>query len=192
MIGKTLTLNGHDYTVIGVAPKGFKGTFLFASSDQIWIPVSMHSQVLAGFLEDNFQDRRFLDFLSFGRLKPGVNIGQAGTGIATIAARLESQYPKDNAGRTAVLSLLADATLGIDLHGQITLAGGVFMAVVALVLLIACVNLANLLLAQAARREKEMSVRAALGAGSRRLLRQSLTESLVLAVLGGGAGWRMG
>lgn len=188
IVGKQLTLNGYSYTVIGIAERGFKGTFLFASADQIWIPVSMHSQVFSGFIEDNFQDRRFLDFQVFGRLKPGVTIREAGAAVATIAARLEKQFPKDNAGRSAVLSPLSDAVVGINAHDQVTLAGGVLMAVVGLVLLIACLNLANLLLAQMARREKEMCLRAALGAGGSRLLRQSLTESLVLAALGGAAG----
>jgi putative ABC transport system permease protein len=188
LIGCALTLNGSSYTVIGVAQPSFKGTFLFASADQIWVPVSMHSRILSGFLEDNFQDRRFLDFLCFGRLRPNVSPGQAEAAVETVAARLEKQYPKDNVGRSAALAPLADATLGINQHGQVALAGGVMMGVVGLVLLIACVNLANLLLAQAARREKEMSIRAALGANSRRLLRQSLTESLMLSVLGGLAG----
>ena len=188
MIGKQLTLNGTSYTVIGVAQRGFKGTFLFASADQIWIPVSMHSRVLAGFIEDNFEDRRFLDFFCFGRLKPGVTVRQGDAAVQTIASRLETQFPKDNAGRSAVLSSLSDAAVGINQHGQVVLAGGVLMGVVGLVLLIACVNLANLLLAQMAKREKEMCLRAALGAGGSRLMRQSLTESLALALLGGAAG----
>ncbi|HET7840662.1 MAG TPA: ABC transporter permease, partial [Terriglobia bacterium] len=162
LIGKNITLNGNSYTVVGVTPPGFKGPFLFSSADQIWIPVSMHSQVLSGFVEDNFEDRRFLDFFSFGRLKPGVSLGQANASVETVAARLEKEYPKDNAGRSATVTPLADAAVGVNQHGQVVLAGGVMMGVVGLVLLIACVNLANLLLAQAARREKEMTVRSAL------------------------------
>jgi predicted permease len=188
LLGHSLTLNGNSYTVVGVTPPGFKGTLLFASADQIWIPVSMHGQVLSGFVEDNFEDRRFLDFLCFGRLKPNVSMSRAEAEVETIAARLEKEYPKDNAGRSATLSSLADATAGINQHEQLVLAGGVMMGVVGLVVLIACVNLANLLLSQAARREKEMSIRAALGASSARLLRQSLAESLVLSLLGGAAG----
>ncbi len=188
IVGKQLTLNGTSYTVIGVAKQGFKGTFLFASADQIWIPVSMHSQMLAGFIEKNFEDRRFLDFFCFGRLKPGVTLRQAGAEVQTIASRLEAQYPKDNEGRSAVLSPLSDAVVNVNLHSQVTLAGGMLMVIVGLVLLVACVNLANLLLAQMARREKEMCLRAALGADGRRLMRQSLTESLLLALLGGAAG----
>jgi putative ABC transport system permease protein len=188
LIGRNITLNGNSYTVIGVTPPGFKGTFLFSSADQIWIPASMHGQILAGFLEDNFEDRRFLDFFTFGRLKPGVSLDQAQATVETVASRLEKEFPKDNAGRSAALTPLADAALGVNQHGQVVLVGGIMMGVVGLVLLIACVNLANLLMAQAARREKEMTLRSALGASSSRLLRQSLTESILLSLLGGAAG----
>jgi predicted permease len=188
IIGKQISLNQTSYTVIGVTSPGFKGTRLLANGEVIWIPVSMHSQVLSGFIEQNFEDRRFLDFFSFGRLKPGVSIEQAQAAVQTVASRLETQFPKDNVGRSAVLSPLADAAVGINRRGQMTLAGGVLMGIVGLVLLIACVNLANLLLSQMARRENEMCLRAALGADRRRLVRQSLTESSVLAFLGGAAG----
>ena len=192
VLGRQLTLNGTNYTVVGVTPPQFKGTFLFASSDQIWIPISMHTQVLAGFLEDHFEDRRFLDLLAVGRLKKGASERQAGIVVRTIAARLAQQYPKDNQGRGAVLSPVADASVGINDHAQVVKAGNVMMGVVGVVLLIACVNLANLMLAQTARREKEMCLRAALGAGSRRLLLQSLTESFLLSMAGGAAGLLLG
>ncbi|MFY9532027.1 MAG: ABC transporter permease [Candidatus Acidiferrales bacterium] len=188
LVGKTLTLNATPYTVIGVAPRGFKGTFSFASADQIWIPASMYTQALAGFERDNFNDRRFLNAVLVGRLKPGVGLSQSEASLKTIAAHLESEYPKDNAGRSVALTPLTEATVDPNNHSQIALAGGLIMGVVGLVLLIACVNLANLLLAQAARREKEMGVRAALGASRSRLLRQLLTESILLSLLGGAAG----
>ena len=188
LIGQNITLNGRSYTVIGVTPPGFKGTFLFSSADQIWIPVSMHGQVFAGFVENNFENRRFLSTFSFGRLKPGVNLNQAQASVETVAARLEKEYPNDNAGRSAAITPLADAAVGVNQHGQVVMAGAVMMGVVGLVLLIACVNLANLLLAQASRREKEMTLRSALGASNSRLLRQALTESVFLALLGGAAG----
>ena len=190
--GTRLTLNGTDYTVIGVTPPQFKGTFLFANSDQIWIPISMHTQVLAGFIEDHFLDRRFLDLNTVGRLKAGVTVRQAESAVETIASRLEQQYPKDNQGRGATLSPVADASLGINQHAQVVKAGVVMMGIVGVVLLIACVNLASLMLSQTARREKEMCLRAALGAGSRRLARQSLTESFLLSMLGGAVGLLLG
>jgi len=188
VVGKALTLNATPYTVIGVGPRGFKGTFVFGSAEEVWIPVSMYPQVLAGFFKDNFNDRRFLTAGVVARLKDGVTLSAAEASLKTIASQLEKAFPKDNASRSVALTPLADAAVGVNNRSQLVLAGGLMMGVVGLVLLIACVNVANLLLAQAARREKEMSLRAALGAGRRRVIRQLLTESLVLAVLSAIAG----
>ena len=188
VIGKVLTLNATAYTVVGVAPRGFKGTFTFLPADEIWIPISMYPQAMAGFERDNFNDRRFLAVGTIARLKPGVSLGAAEASLKTMATHLESEYPKDNAGRSVALTPLAEAAISANTYSQFTLAGGLMMGVVGLVLLIACVNLANLLLAQAARREKEMSLRAALGASRMRMLRQLVTESMLLALAGGTAG----
>jgi len=185
IVGKTLTLNATPFTVIGVGPRGFKGTFVFGGAEEVWIPVSMYPQVLAGFFKDNFNDRRFLTAGVIARLKDGVSMSAAEASLKTIASQLEKAFPKDNASRSVALTPLADAAVGVNNRSQLVLAGGLMMGIVGLVLLIACVNVANLLLAQAARREKEMGLRAALGAGRRRVIRQLLTESLVLAVLSG-------
>ncbi len=188
LIGKTLTLNATSYTVIGVAPRGFKGTFTFLPAEEIWIPISMYPQAMAGFFRDNFNDRRFLAAGAIARLKPGVTLRAAEASLKTMATHLESEYPKDNAGRSVALTPMAEAAIGANTYSQFTLAGGLMMGVVGLVLLIACVNLANLLLAQAARRGKEMSLRAALGASRTRMLRQLVTESMLLALIGGTVG----
>lgn len=187
VIGKVLQLDATPFTVIGVAPRGFKGPFTLDSPDQIWMPSSMSPQVTSGFLRDWFNDRRALLASSVARLKPGISITEADASLKTIAAQLESEYSKDNAGRSVILTPLADTTVG-DQQSEITLAGGVLMGVVSLVLLIACANLANLLLAQSARREREMSLRAALGAGRGRIMRQLITESMLLALIGGALG----
>jgi putative ABC transport system permease protein len=187
-IGKTLTLNAMPYTVIGVAPKGFKGTLTFGSAEQIWVPNSMYAQILTGFAKEFFNDRRFLNTLAVGRLKPGIGINQAEASLKTIASQLEKDFPKDNGGRSIALTPLAEAAVGVNQHDQIALAGTMMMTVVGLVLLIACANLANLLLARAARREREMGLRAALGASRQRLIRQMLTECVLLSLLGGAAG----
>jgi predicted permease len=188
-VGRSLILNATSYTVIGVGPAGFKGTFTFGSAEQIWIPVSMYPQVLSGFFKSSFNDRRFLTTTVVGRLKPGVSLSQAEASLKIMASHLQSEYPKENAGRSVALTPLTDAAVGVNNHAQISLAGGLMMGIVGLVLLIACVNLANLLLAQAARREKEIGLRAALGASRSRVLRQLLTESMVLSLLGGVVGF---
>ena len=182
-LGQTITLNATAYTVIGIAPHGFKGTFTFLDAEEVWIPVSMYPQALAGFFKDNFNDRRFLATVVYGRLKDGVSLAGAEASLKTVAAGLERAYPKDNAGRSVALTPLADAAVGVNQRSQFTLAGGLMMGIVGLVLLIACVNLANLLLAQAASREKEISVRAAMGASRGRVFQQLFTESMVLAFL---------
>ena len=189
IIGKTLTLNSYAYTVVGVAARNFKGTFNLAPPDEIWVPVSMYKQATSGELATDFDSRRALFALVFGRLKPGVTMAQAEASLKPLASALEKEFPVDNAGRSVALTLLSDAAAGgANAHDQFALAGMLIMGVVGLVLLIACVNLANLLLAQAAKRDREMSVRAALGASSSRLLRQMLTESVTLSMLGGIAG----
>src|SRR5712671_6146439 len=187
-IGQTITLNGTPYTVVGVTPPGFKGIVSLGRPDLLWIPITMRDYALTGQLKTLENHRRFRWLSIVGRMKPQVGIAEARAAMKTVAAGLEKEYPRDNKGRTVELFPLNESALGINQRRQFSLAGGVLMSVVGLVLLIACVNLANLLLAQAAKREKELSIRAAMGAGRLRLVRQLLTESTVLSLLGGLAG----
>jgi predicted permease len=184
-VGQTISLNGTSYTVVGIAPPSFKGIVSLGRPDVLWIPVTMRDYVLTGQLKDLENNRRFRWTSIVGRLKPQVGIDGARAAMKTIASALEKEYPRENKGRTVELYPLNESALGINQRRQFSLAGGVLMGVVGLVLLIACVNLANLLLAQAAKREKELSIRAAMGAGRLRLVRQLLTESTVLSLLGG-------
>lgn len=188
VIGQTISLNTTSYTIIGVAPPNFKGIVSLGPPDVVWLPLSMRDYILTGQLK-TYENHRRMRWLSIvGRLKPGVSVDQARPAMKTIASSLEREYPRDNPGRTCEVFSLNQSALGINQRGQYSLISGVLMSVVGLVLLIACVNLANLLLAQAAKREKELSLRAALGAGRFRLVRQLLTESLLLSLLGGLAG----
>ncbi len=187
-IGQTITLNGTPYTVVGVTPPGFKGIFSLGRPDLLWIPITMRDYVVTGQLKTLENNRRFRWLQIVGRLKSQVDVTQTQAAMKTIAAGLEKEYPRDNKGRTVEVFPLNQTALGINQRKQFSLAGGVLMGVVGLVLLIACVNLANLLLAQAAKREKELSIRAAMGAGRFRLVRQLLTESTLLSLLGGLAG----
>ncbi len=187
-IGQTILLNGTPYTVVGIAPPSFKGIASLGRPDLLWIPITMRDYVLTGQLKDWENNRRFRWLSIVGRLKPQLDLDQARAAMKTIAVSLEKEYPRDNKGRTVELFSLNESALGINQRKQFSLAGGVLMSVVGLVLLIACVNLANLLLAQASKREKELSIRAAMGAGRARLVRQLLTESTVLSLMGGLAG----
>ncbi|HKW57098.1 MAG TPA: ABC transporter permease [Candidatus Acidoferrum sp.] len=188
VIGQTILLNATSYTIIGVAPPNFKGIVSLAPPDVLWVPLSMRDYVLSGPLKDLENHRRMRWISIVGRLRPAISVEQARADMKTIASALEKEYPRDNPGRTCELYPLNQSALGINLHRQFSVAGGVLMSVVGVVLLIACVNLANLLLAQAASREKELSLRAALGAGRGRLVRQLLTESTLLSLVGGVAG----
>ncbi|MBX7186337.1 MAG: ABC transporter permease, partial [Vicinamibacteria bacterium] len=188
LVGRVLTLNGLPFTVVGIAPEGFKGTFSLAGTDRIWIPLGMKDQILNGQIKELMTSRRFRWLNIVGRLKPGVDLAQAQAATATIAASLEKTYPDANRGRTMELARETDAALGINQRAQFVKAGSVLMVVVGFVLLIACVNLANLLLAQAARREREITIRATMGASRGRLIRQLLIESVTLSMIGGAVG----
>ena len=188
VVGQSISLNATSFTIIGVSPPNFKGIVSLAQPDVLWTPLSMRDYVLTGQLKALENHRRMRWISIVGRLKPNVTVDQARASMKTIASALEKEYPRDNPGRTCELYPLNQTALGINQRAQLSLAGGVLMGVVGLVLLIACVNLANLLLAQAAKREKELTLRAALGAGRFRLVRQLLTESTLLSLVGGLAG----
>jgi macrolide transport system ATP-binding/permease protein len=183
VVGKTITLNRQLFTVVGVAPQGFRGTNLFARP-VAWLPTMCYQQVLSGFLLENFESRRGLVWQVVARLAPGVSIEQARANMTTLASQLELEYPTDNRGRSVRVLTLSESRVGPN-GGNVTLAAGMLMTIVALVLLVACGNVANLLLARASARRREIALRLALGATRTRIVRQLLVESLALAVVGG-------
>src|SRR5438093_2488223 len=187
ILGRAITLNNQGFTVVAVMPAGFKGTNAIGTP-ALWVPYMTYPQTATGFLLEGMVSRRALLFNLTGRLKPGVTIQQAEANLKTIAAQLEKEYPNDNKGRSVTLLPLAQATINPAFRNILVIAGQLLMTIVALVLFIACASVANLLLARAAVRQKEIAVRLSLGASRTRLIRQLLTEGTVLAIIGGALG----
>lgn len=172
VIGREIRLDGRPATVIGVMPASLDFTLL---NEQLWVPAAFTPEQLAQ------HDEHFLTVL--GRLRPGVTTAEARSELADIGRELQRTYPKENQERTLGASSLMEELVQ-DYRPRLL----VLLGAVGFVLLIACGNIANLLLAQGAARGREMAIRAAVGAGRGHLLRQALTENLVLAGVGGGAG----
>ncbi len=183
-IGATVGLNQRGYTIIGVAPKGFHGPNALVSAD-VWVPMAMYPQMFS--MADWVDRRKALLFSVVGRLRDGVSRQQAEDNMKTLTAQLAREYPADNQGRAITLLPIAESVIQPNSRGGLEMVGGVALGASGLVLLIACANVANLLLVRAAGRRKEIALRLALGVGPGRLIGQLLTESALLSIAGGAA-----
>ena len=196
IVGDTMVINGVTFTIVGVAPQGFDGTTVGSDPD-VFVPISMRSVVETYFGEKDFDDRRVYWVYVFGRLAPGVSMEQASAGAnrvySTVLNEVEAPLQEGMSDQTMEQFRAKKLVLDPGAHGQSTMRGEartplvLLFAITGVVLLIACANIANLLLARGAARVQEMAIRSSLGAGRGRLLGQLLTESAVLAVLGGAA-----
>ena len=185
IVGKTVQLNNRPYQVIGVAPEYFVGT-KFALALDFWTPISMADDLRRnpGILAE--RGSHWMGII--GRLKPGVSLAQSSAEFSAIAQRLNQAYPDNRSNTTKGIVMSEVDGRWAEMGNTFKSGGAIAMAIVGLILLIACANVANLMLARAAARRKEIGIRLALGANRARLVRQLLTESLLLSIAGGALG----
>ena len=191
VVGKQVQINGNSFTIVGVTPKDFRGTFMLVDMDG-YVPLSAVTGSKGGTetsVQEMWSRRQYRTLSILARLKPGVTVAQAQAPLRLVAQRLAEQHPDTNKGFD-VIQAFPEKLARPDPDPEDTLPAifTAFMVLAALVLLVACFNIANVLLVRATVRQREMGIRAAMGAGRGRLVRQHLTESLLLALLGGGAG----
>jgi putative ABC transport system permease protein len=189
VVGRNVKVNGHAFTIVGVVPESFHGAYALAEMDA-YLPITMAS--LEGGNEDFLQRRESHRLHVMGRLKHGVSFLQAQAALQVVANQLSAEYPVTDKDLRAHVFPEPLARPEPDSAQQNPIVAAIFLALVSLVLLLACVNVANILLVRATSRQKELAIRCTLGAGRTRLLRQLLTESVILALLGGAAGALIG
>ncbi len=186
IVGKRVRINGLPYTILGVASRGFHGTELFYWPE-IWVPMMMEPQIEVG---NPWLDNRYTwDTWIFGRLKPGVTPARATADLNRIANNLARRFPDSDKGLQIKLSQLG--LVGNGIRGPVRLFVGGLLLLVGLVLLTACLNVAGLMLARSADRRREMAIRCSIGADRSRIVRQILTESLLISTAGGLLGFAL-
>jgi predicted permease len=183
LVGRDVLINNHQFRVIGIAPEGFKGTE-FVYSPEIWLPAAMVEWAEPGATWLDDRDNR--NFFGVGRLKSGIDSRQAEASLNLLGQQLAKEYPDANEGQS--IKLVPPGFIIPDLRGAVVSFTWIMMAAVGLVLLVTCTNLAGLMLARATDRRREIAIRLAMGANRLRLIRQLLTESILLSIVGGAAG----
>ena len=189
IVGRKVSVDGKPITIVGVAPKGFVGVYPILSV-QGYLPMGM--AIIAGNPSDFMTNRQIRNVPILARLRPGVSVQQAQAVLTVVSRRLAQEYPDAHKELDVRLFPELRARPNPDPNNTVMVVGGLFLGLAVMVLLLACVNVANILLVRATVREREMAIRAALGAARIRLIRQLLTESILLALLGGVAGVLLG
>ena len=196
VLGSQLLINGRSFTIVGVAPKKFTGTMQVFSPD-VWVPLSVYDQVANDFASENrttIDDRKGNQLLILARLKPGMTAAAAKPALEGLAANLEKAFPVEQKNQIFMTEPVSrnSVSTGPSGEGGLTAIGPLLLGMAAVVLLVACLNLANMLLARGTARRKEIAIRLALGGSRPRIVRQLLTEGFVLALLGGVGGLILG
>ena len=196
VLGSQLLINGHPFTIVGVAPRKFTGTMQVFSPD-VWLPLSVYDQVANDFQSENkttIDDRKGNQLLILGRLKPGMTAATAKPALEGLAANLEKAFPVEQKNQTFMTEPVSrnSVSTGPSGEGSLTAIGPLLLGMASVVLLVACLNLANMLLARGTARRKEIGIRLALGGSRWRIIRQLMTEGFVLALLGGVGGLILG
>ena len=189
IIGKKVSLNGHPFTVVGVTPKGFYGPYPILAA-QAYLPLGMNT--IEGTPHDFMENRGLRQLVLLGRLQNGVTLENARASLTVIAQHLASDFPEFDKDLELQAYLEVRSRPAPDPNNTIAIISGLFLGLAGMVLLLACMNVANILLVRATVREREIAIRAALGASRQRLIQQLLTESVLLALLGGLAGMLLG
>lgn len=189
--GRILRINQRDFTVIGVAPQGFSGTTVMVTPE-LWLPTGVHDSMVNDFASDNIagtlRDRRHHALIVIGRLREGLDIEAAAPGLQTISAAMEGAYPAENKDQDLIIERVSRLGISTDPQddGPVTVVGASLLVMSGIVLLIAALNLANMQLARGSARAKEFAIRLSMGGTRAQVVRQLMTESLLLSLLGGG------